>query len=125
VTAPRFLLGVESLAPGNGGVCRVAGLMARAIHDSGWLARAVVLSDRQPPADVAVPARVLGGSRLAFARHVWQATPAASHVIYDLAGMARVHCRIPLPAPSPWQSDLAMFHFAFASIAYRASGLFS
>jgi phosphatidylinositol alpha-1,6-mannosyltransferase len=96
LTTPRFLLAVESLAPGNGGVCRVARLMARALHDTGWSAQAVVLSDRQPPTDLGVPARVLGGSRLAFARHVWQATPGTSHIIYDFAGMARVHCRIPL-----------------------------
>lgn len=99
-TVTRVLLAVESLAAGNGGICRVARLVARVLAEemrAGRLrADALVLSDQQNTPQLGLPVSLTRGSRASF---VWQAQTAAlshSHFLYDFMGMARAHCRIPL-----------------------------
>ena len=93
-------MGCESLAAGNGGICRVARLMARVVGEevqaARLTARALSLSDYQPSADLMLPASVACCAR---SRYVWAVQNAAlnhSHFIYDFVGMARAHCRFPL-----------------------------
>src|SRR5688500_15134135 len=97
---PKILIGAESLAPGNGGICRVARLMARVIGErvqAGEMdARCAVLSDAEQPSDIALPTVVASGSRLRFAAQVHQAAFSHTHFIYDFVGVARAHARLPI-----------------------------
>jgi phosphatidylinositol alpha-1,6-mannosyltransferase len=96
---PRVFLGADSLAAGNGGICRVARLMARVLDEqaaAGKLeASAAVFSDAAPPPDLALSVRPAAGSRLRFAASVHRAAFAHSHFLYDFVGMARAHSRWP------------------------------
>ena len=90
----------ESLAAGNGGICRVARLMARVIGEEVQAGRitasALSLNDNQSGVEWMLPMTVARGVR---ARYVWEVQKAAlihSHFIYDFVGMARAHCRIPI-----------------------------
>ena len=90
----------ESLAVGNGGICRVARLMARVVQEevraSRLNARAVVLSDEQVPFGLDLRVTLTGASRMRFLWEVQRAALNHSHFIYDFVGMARAHCRLPL-----------------------------
>lgn len=93
---PSVLLATESLAPGNGGICRVARLMARVLakeHVQGTLkVNAVALSDDKQSAGLwPFPVTTCNRSRLRFVWAVQQARWRNSHVIYDFAGIARAH----------------------------------
>jgi phosphatidylinositol alpha-1,6-mannosyltransferase len=93
---PSILLATESLAPGNGGICRVARLMARVLakeHTQGLIrVEAVSLSDnRQSVGLWPFPVITCSKSRLHFVWTVQNARWRHSHVIYDFAGMARAH----------------------------------
>lgn len=96
---PRLFLGTESLAPGNGGICRLARLMSKVVAEevqAGRLeARAVVLSDRDAKNGIPLPMTVCAGSRLRFVGKVWQAALNHSHFLYDFVGMSRAHCPLP------------------------------
>lgn len=96
---PRILLGAESLQAGNGGICRVARLMARVLAEevgAGNLeASAVALSDAEIPNDIGLPIKVKNGSRAKFAGKMAWGAVSHTHFIYDFVGMARAHCRIP------------------------------
>jgi phosphatidyl-myo-inositol dimannoside synthase len=93
-------LACESLAAGNGGICRVARLMARVVGEEVQAGRvtasALSLNEQEPSAGVALSMSVAHGARM---KYVWRAQTAAlthSHFIYDFVGMARAHCRVPL-----------------------------
>jgi phosphatidyl-myo-inositol dimannoside synthase len=92
-------LACESLVPGNGGICRVARLMARVIAEEvragRMTARALALSDERPALAPLISGAVAHGVRAKFAWEVQKAALTHSHFIYDFVGMARAHCRIP------------------------------
>ncbi len=95
----RLILAVDSLDAGNGGICRVARLMARVLNErqaAGELqCRAIVLKDKQPAADISLPQTVCGGSKASFFARVQLAALRADGFVYDFVGMARAHCRLP------------------------------
>ncbi|MGI6087892.1 MAG: glycosyltransferase family 4 protein [Kiritimatiellia bacterium] len=95
----KFFLAAESLHPGNGGICRVARLMMRALGEwtaeNGGSVRGVVLSDDTPPPDAPFPIRACAGSRLKFAAATHTVALTCNRFVYDFLGMARAHCRIP------------------------------
>lgn len=93
---PSILLATDSLAPGNGGICRVARLMARVLakeHTHGLIrVEAVSLTDDRQSAGLwPFPVTACNRSRLRFVCSVQSARWRHSHVIYDFAGMARAH----------------------------------
>jgi phosphatidylinositol alpha-1,6-mannosyltransferase len=100
MSRPRVLLGVESLIPGNGGISRVARLVARVLAEEQSAGRldadAVVLSDDRLPNDLGLAAVAVGKSRPKFVWHIQKAALTHTHFIYDRQGMSRAHCRLPL-----------------------------
>lgn len=93
---PSVLLAAESLAPGNGGICRVARLMARVLakeHAQGRIrVEALALSDAKQSVGLwPFPVTTCNRSRLRFVWEVQKARWRQSHVIYDFAGIARAH----------------------------------
>jgi phosphatidylinositol alpha-1,6-mannosyltransferase len=96
----RVHLAAESFGAGNGGMARVARLIARVLGEQvrdGRLgpAAALSLNDPERPADLGVPARTARGSRARFVAANQWAAARHSHFIYDFVGMARAHCRLP------------------------------
>lgn len=102
---PKVLLAVHSLAAGNGGICRVARLMAKALADEyskGRIdVRAEVFFDRDARQDFPFPVRTASGSQLKYFANVHRATPLATHVLFDSEAMARARVRLPL-LKRPW-----------------------
>lgn len=103
---PRILLAVDSLRAGNGGICRVARLMAKVLDAEARAAkitvRAEVFGDTHPPADdFAFPVRCANRNRPAFLRNVHVASLRSTHVLFDCDGMARARGRI-YPFARPW-----------------------
>lgn len=96
---PRVILAVDSLEPGNGGICRVARLMARVLEArekrEEIRARAIILKDATPPPDLTLRCVACNGSRLKFVSRVQAASFWADRFCYDFVGMARAHCRLP------------------------------
>src|SRR5206468_2397397 len=88
--ADRVILAAESLAPGNGGVSRVARLMARVLGEEASAGRCaprgLVLTDRTPPRPFPFPTTVARGSRLRFVYQVQKAALSHSHFLYDFLG---------------------------------------
>lgn len=97
---PRLFLGTESLAPGNGGICRLARLMSKVVAEEATAGRleaeALVLSDRDVNCGIPLPVTVCSGSRLRFVTRTWRAALTHSHFLYDFVGMSRAHCELPL-----------------------------
>jgi phosphatidylinositol alpha-1,6-mannosyltransferase len=92
---PSIFFGVESLRAGNGGICRVARLMGRALDELrdefGIRVQGVVLGDQEPPRDMTFPVQVCSGSRLRFALAAWRRSLSCTHFIYDAASVGQVH----------------------------------
>ncbi|HNY38751.1 MAG TPA: glycosyltransferase family 4 protein [Bryobacteraceae bacterium] len=88
-------MATESLAPGNGGICRVARLMARVLgaEAAAGRVRLEALAFRDPMIDPSLNLSGLGcnGSHLRYVLRVQRALWRNTHVIYDMAGMARAH----------------------------------
>lgn len=97
-TADVYLAG-ESFSAGNGGICRVARLMARVLAEDaragGLHAEALSLNDASMPSGLGLPLTLARGSRARFFGETHRAAFNHSHFIYDFAGMARAHCRLP------------------------------
>jgi phosphatidylinositol alpha-1,6-mannosyltransferase len=95
----NVLLGAESLSAGNGGICRVARLIARVLSEelvAGRInARSLILSDAELTTDIGLPGRAMSGHRGAFLVANTLATPRHTHFIYDFVGLARAHCWLP------------------------------
>src|SRR5579871_6153640 len=91
---PSVCLGSLSLQAGNGGIARVARLMARVLAEevSGGRADVVLLDllDREACADVELPTQLAHGSKLRFAMRAVQAARTASHFIYDGCHLAQL-----------------------------------
>jgi phosphatidylinositol alpha-1,6-mannosyltransferase len=98
--ATRLCLAVSSLKPGDGGMARVARLMARAL--AGEVARcdarlrAISLNDDSSVSDLGVALLAARGSRLRFTAAVQAAALRSTHFFYDSLAMARAHNRLPL-----------------------------
>jgi phosphatidylinositol alpha-1,6-mannosyltransferase len=95
----RVLLAAQSLVAGNGGICRVARLMANVLTDL-WgsdrlAADGLTLGDDGPPPDVALPVRAVRDSRPRFVLACHRAARTHTHYLYDFLGMARAHPRLP------------------------------
>jgi phosphatidylinositol alpha-1,6-mannosyltransferase len=86
------------MAAGNGGIARVARLMARVLAEeaaAGLLrARALVFLDQSVP-DTPIPAWTARGGKVRFTWEVHKAALSADHFLYDHLGIARAHCRLP------------------------------
>ena len=94
----QVFLAVHSLSAGNGGICRVARLMAKALAEKqrfGARVHGIVLSDQSPPSQAAFPVDMAHCSRWRFSLGTCAAALSHSHFIYDFLGMARAHCRLP------------------------------
>ena len=96
----RLFLGLDSLTPGNGGICRVARLMARVASDevkAGRLesASACLLSDPVGPPDIEIPVKLCGKSRINFITACTQAKWTNTHAAFDFVGLAAAHTVIP------------------------------
>jgi phosphatidylinositol alpha-1,6-mannosyltransferase len=107
---PRVLLGAGSIDPGNGGICRVARLMAKVLaeeRDAGRLdVTAEVYEDKTPTGQFGFPVRTANRSKAGFLLNVHRSAFSCSHAIYDSDGMARARPHIPL-LRRPW---LAWMH---------------
>ena len=99
MTRPRVLLATMSLTAGNGGVARVARLVAHVLRlecDAGRLnARAIALADREAPENSELAVQVYRGSRWGYVLDIQRSSLSCSHFVYDFLGAARAHCRVP------------------------------
>jgi phosphatidyl-myo-inositol dimannoside synthase len=97
---PVVMLGAESLQRGASGIARVARLVARVLADEAADGRlscaALALNDAVPASDLGIATRSARGSRPRFVYGLHRAAFEASHFIYDFAGIARAHPRLPL-----------------------------
>lgn len=104
---PRVLFGAGSLDPGNGGICRVARLMAKALAEERVAGRldvtAEVYEDQKPTGQFAFPVRTSRGSKAGFLLNVHRSAASCSHAIYDSDSMARARPRI-RPLRRPWMA---------------------
>lgn len=95
----NLFLATESLAPGNGGVARVARLMARVIGEeaeqNGLGARCLSFSDQQFEGEDFLDGGTARGSRWRYVLQVQLAALGCTHFIYDFLGMSRAHGRLP------------------------------
>jgi phosphatidylinositol alpha-1,6-mannosyltransferase len=100
VTAPSAFFGSALLAPGRGGIARVARMTARALaqSDAARLEAASFLDTRVMQIDRlrAAPAY---GSKALFALLAHRGARRASHALYDCVGVARAHPRSWLTPP--------------------------
>lgn len=90
------------MVAGNGGICRVARLIARVVSEhvlDGRLegAFAATFGDAVPATDVQFPVRACGGSRIKFAARCSLAKITNTHAIYDCIGLAAAHLVMPYP----------------------------
>lgn len=101
MTVPNFFLGFESVRAGNGGICRVARLIARVLVEEQAAARCqvdgAVLSDLARSPEVGLDLRLAKGSRAKYVAAVNAGLFTHSHFIYDCGGMARSHQWLPFP----------------------------
>ena len=92
---PNFFLGFESVRAGNGGICRVARLMAKVLAEEQAAGRCrvggVVLSDKEPSPELGLDLQYAKGSRAKYVLAINTALFRHSHFIYDCGGMARSH----------------------------------
>jgi phosphatidylinositol alpha-1,6-mannosyltransferase len=97
--ATNVVLATATLGAGNGGIARVARLMARILAEemaAGSLqARALVFLDSSVPG-APIPTRTARGGKVRFAWEVHKAALSADHFLYDHLGVARAHPRVPL-----------------------------
>lgn len=93
------LLAAESLAPGNGGICRVARLMARVISEELAAGRVrasgLALNGAGKDREFAFPVADARNSRIRFAARCHLAAAVHTHLVFDFEGMARARPRLP------------------------------
>jgi phosphatidylinositol alpha-1,6-mannosyltransferase len=97
----QVFMGLESAAAGNGGISRVARLVARVLEGhalAGRVAvRGVILKDAAAPADLRLPLPTVRNSRARFVAAVNRAAFGHTHYFFDHPGMARAHGWLPGP----------------------------
>ncbi len=110
----NLFLGLESLAAGNGGVSRVARLVARVVGEEAAAGRlradGAVLRDAAVADDFGVPVRAAGRSRLRYIADLNRALFAHDHFVYDHIGLARAHNLLPVPR-RPYLTFILGFEF--------------
>lgn len=88
-------MAADSLQAGNGGICRVARLMAKSLAHAaathGVASQALTLSDAVPANDLGIPVATAGKNRVRFVLDTWLKQWSHTHVIYDFPGLARAH----------------------------------
>ena len=92
---PTVFLGATTLAPGNGGIGRVARMSASALLQDRYRVDMVTLLDKPPMKFQGQQVRACGGGKLAFAAHCHAAALGQKEFLYDSAGPARAHPRFP------------------------------
>lgn len=96
----RLSLAVTSLLPGNGGIARVARLMARVLADEarhGRLSlRTVGLYDEEGVGDLGIALTGARGSRLRFTAAIQASELRSTHCLSDSLAMVRAHNVLPL-----------------------------
>lgn len=97
MTRPCVFLATESVRAGNGGIARVARLIAKVLGERAYPVAGVAFSDPHPPKDLPVPFRTAHGSRMRFVTTVNLAIPTYTHFVFDCLGMARAHQWLPIP----------------------------
>ncbi len=118
---PRVFVGAATLAPGHGGIARVARMSARALIEAGHAVTMDSYLDDTPVTIGGATATPANGSKLAFAARVHQAALTHTHFLYDSAGMARAHPRLPgLRRPyAVWMHGIEVWH-GLRPVAHRA-----
>jgi phosphatidylinositol alpha-1,6-mannosyltransferase len=107
-------LGTTSVVAGNGGIARLARLMAKALAASDADADVLALMDSKPAADVGLPVKVTHSSKARFVVAVHRAALNHRRFIYDFAGTARAHPRWgPLRRPfAVWMCGIEVWEAA-------------
>lgn len=110
--AERLFLGATLLAPGQGGIARVARMTARALAEK--YANVEVLSylDKDEVEISGANVRSARGSRLAYLAQCHLAALRNSHCIYDSVGAARAHPRFGWPRRpfATWIHGIEVWH---------------
>jgi len=92
---PHVVLSAQSLAPGNGGVCAVGRMTATALADRCELT-ALACQDKRNHEIGSVQVRSFDNRRISFVTCNMLKTRWATHFIYDHAGTARAHLKLPI-----------------------------
>lgn len=90
-----FVVAATTLAAGNGGIGRVARLSARALIEAGHPTDLLTLLDTPPLGFAGQKVRAMGGGKVAFAARCYASAAAGRLLLYDSAGPARAHPKIP------------------------------
>lgn len=105
----RIVLGAISLEAGNGGIARVARLVARVLAEEQQtqLKKVDVLdfADRASPPDLGLPISLSGGSKLRFYFQAFRAAQASRYFIHDGCHLSQVH-RLPGLRHKPFMTFL-------------------
>lgn len=91
---PRVLLSAQLLAPGKGGISTTARMTATALARR-YQVRALACQDEVDQKLGSVSVRAFGNNRLSFVLANALESQWATHVVYDFAGTARAHLRLP------------------------------
>lgn len=92
---PRVFLGAATLTAGHGGIARLARMSARALIEAGHPLSMASYLNNEPVVIGAATAWPAHGSKLRFAAHCHQAALRHTRFLYDTAGIARAHARLP------------------------------
>jgi phosphatidylinositol alpha-1,6-mannosyltransferase len=110
------VVAAESLQAAASGIGRVARLTLKVLAEqaqAGRIAlRAIALSDESPVRDWGVPVTACRGSRARFVVECQRAALDATHFIYDFAGMARAHPRLPRRRALVWVHGIEVWEHA-------------
>jgi phosphatidylinositol alpha-1,6-mannosyltransferase len=91
---PRVLLSAQLLAPGKGGICTAARMTATALAQR-YQVRALACQDEVDHKLGSVSVRAFCNNRLSFVLANLFESHWATHIVYDFAGTARAHLRLP------------------------------
>src|SRR5258707_326052 len=95
----RILLSAQTLAPGNGGICKVARMTASALSGEHQV-HALACQDPFDYRIESISVRAFNDRRAQFVVSNVLSAFWATHVVYDFAGTARAHFEVPLiPRP--------------------------
>ncbi len=94
----RIVLAAERFGAGQGGIARVARLVAKVLAEEVAAGRCeaigLSLGDTEAPADLTLPIVPCRGSRAAFVARLYREALRSTHTIYDFLGLARAHPRL-------------------------------
>lgn len=105
-------VGAATLATGSGGIGRVARMSARALIESGYPVSVAGYLDQAPVRIADVESQAARASKLRFALRCHLAAFGADWYLYDSAGIARAHPRLPgLRKPyAVWMHGIEVWH---------------